>query len=36
MKRRPGRVIRQRNSLGRREIEPEIFVSSSCVGDQLF
>jgi hypothetical protein len=36
MKRRPERLIRQRNSLGRREIEPEIFVSSSCVGDRFF
>jgi len=36
MKRRPGRLIRQRCSLGCHEIEPEIFVSRSCVGDQFF
>ena len=35
LKRRPGRLIRSRNRLGRREIEPESFVSSSCVGDRL-
>jgi len=34
MKRRPERLIRLGNSLGRREIEPESFVSSSCVGDR--
>jgi|GEM_PF-5897750 len=31
-KRRPEGLIRWGNSLGRREIEPESFVSSSCVG----
>jgi len=35
MKRRPDRLTGMRNSLGRRVIEPESFVSSSCVGDQL-
>jgi len=33
--RRPGRLIQWRNSRGRRVIEPESFVSSSCVGDQF-
>jgi hypothetical protein len=33
--RRPDRLIRWRNRLGRRVIEPESFVSSSCVGDQI-
>src|SRR6266478_6567015 len=36
MKRRPERLIRWRNSLGRRVIEPESSVSSSCVGDQFW
>lgn len=35
MKRRPDRLTGMRNSLGRRVIEPESFVSSSCVGDQF-
>jgi len=35
MKRRPERLIRWIKRSGRREIEPEIFISSSCVGDQF-
>jgi hypothetical protein len=35
MKRRPDRLTGMRISLGRRVIEPESFVSSSCVGDQF-
>jgi hypothetical protein len=35
MKRRPDRLAGMRNSLGRRVIEPESFVSSSCVGNQF-
>src|SRR5579864_1963482 len=35
MKRRPKRHVRWGNSLGRRVIEPESFVSSSCVGDRF-
>ncbi len=34
-KRRPDQLLPVRNSLGRRENEPESFVSSSCVGDQF-
>jgi len=33
--RRPERLIHWRSSRGRRVIEPESFVSSSCVGDQF-
>jgi hypothetical protein len=33
--RRPERLIHWRNSRGRRGIEPESFVSSSCVGDRF-
>jgi hypothetical protein len=35
MMRRPDQLAGMRNSLGRRQIEPESFVSSSCVGDQF-
>jgi hypothetical protein len=35
MKRRPDQLAGMRISLGRRVIEPESFVSSSCVGDQF-
>jgi len=35
MMRRPERLIHWGNSRGRRGIEPESFVSSSCVGDQF-
>jgi hypothetical protein len=35
MMRRPDQLTGMRNSLGRRLIEPESFVSSSCVGDQF-
>jgi hypothetical protein len=35
MMRRPDRLAGKRISLGRRVIEPESFVSSSCVGDQI-
>ena len=35
MMRRPDRLTGMRNSLGRRQIEPENFVSSSCVGDRV-
>ena len=35
MMRRPDQLTGIRNSLGRRLIEPESFVSSSCVGDQF-
>jgi hypothetical protein len=34
MMRRPDQLTGMRISLGRRQIEPESFVSSSCVGDQ--
>jgi hypothetical protein len=32
--RRPDRLTGTRTSLGRRVIEPESFISSSCVGDR--
>lgn len=35
MKRRPDRLTEMRISLGRRVIEPESFVSSSCVGGSV-
>jgi hypothetical protein len=34
MMRRPDRLTGMSISLGRRVVEPESFVSSSCVGDQ--